>query len=255
MLLSTLTSRVAPLFKSSPLKSLLYLLVTTLLLGAIVLICTYIFLPLFLEKLVAQELQDGLGLTAEPEVDLDSAPPLGAIAGDFKEGRVTFKEPEIAGVRPDEVTVELDPFNLDVLRSVASGRLKSEGPVSGTLRVELSEEEVARIASFGTASPVRSVELEEGRFVVESEVEIFGARVPVGVEGELGLQDGELHFQPRRVEALGEPVPDRLVQGLLGGTEFTSPVGELPFEGEISGIELHEGVLVLTGRVEDLPVG
>jgi LmeA-like phospholipid-binding len=79
------------------------------LLGAIVLICTYIFLPLFLEKLVARDLQDGLGLAAEPEVELDSATPLGAIAGDFEEGRVTFKEPEIAGVRPDEVTVDLAP--------------------------------------------------------------------------------------------------------------------------------------------------
>ncbi|MCA1739360.1 MAG: DUF2993 domain-containing protein [Actinobacteria bacterium] len=223
--------------------------------GAVILICTYIFLPLLLEKFVAQELQDGLGLTAEPEVDLDSAPPLGAIAGDFEEGLVTFEEPEIAGVRPDEVTVDLEPFNLDVLRSVATGRLKSEGPVSGTLRVELSEEEVARIASFGTAAFVKSVELEEGSFVVQSEAEVFGARVPVQVEGELGLQDGELFFKPGQIEALGEPVPDRLVRGLLGGTEFVFPIGELPFEGEISGIELHEGVLVLTGRAEDLSLG
>jgi LmeA-like phospholipid-binding len=138
---------------------------------------------------------------------------------------------------------------------VASGRLKSEEPVSGTLRAELSEEEVARIASFGTASFVKSVNLEEGRFAVEAEVEVFGTRVPVKVEGELGLQEGELFFKPGQVEALGEPVPDRVVRGLLGGTEFVFPIGELPFEGEISGIELHEGVLVFTGQVKDLPVG
>lgn len=214
-----------------------------------------------LESYVSRSIQGEMGLAEAPEVKLRSDPPSNALRGRFEDGRVTLTDPELAGgVRPDQVMVDLEPFELDVLGSVAGTRLRSEGPLSGTLRAELSEEEVARIAASGTsgtsAMPVRGVEIEEGYIVVESEAEILGARVPFGLEGELSLQDGELlRFEPSRLEVFGEPLSKRLTQRLLGEAEFTYPVGGLPFEGEISGIELHEDVLVLTGGVEDLPVG
>lgn len=214
-----------------------------------------------LESYVSRSIQEQIGLANAPEVNLESASNSNALRGRFEDGRVTLTDPELAnGVRPDEVTVNLEPFVPDVLGSVAGGRLRGEGPLSGTLRAELSEDEVARIAASGTSGsstmPVRGVEIEEGYIDVESEVEILGARVPVGLEGELSLQDGELlRFEPSRLEAFGEPLSKRLTQRLIGEAEFTYPVGELPFEGEISGIEMHEDVLVLTGEVEDLSVG
>ncbi len=71
------------------------------------------------------------------------------LLGRFEEGRVTITIPELGGVRPDKATVDLGPFDLDVLRSLASRCIRGEGPLSGALRVELSEEEVARLASSG----------------------------------------------------------------------------------------------------------
>ena len=211
-----------------------------------------VLLPLLLEKLVAQGLQSGLGLADEPHVEIRGDLPLGALAGEFEEGQVTFANPELPGdVRPDEVTVDLDPFDLDVLGSVASGRLRVEEPVSGELRIELSEEEIVEIATVFAASPVGEVELEEGRFVVGSEVELLGVRVPVSVEWELDIRDSVLHFEPVRAKALREPVPDEL----LAGASFEYPIGELPFEGELSSVEIREDRLVLVGRAEDLPVG
>ena len=211
-----------------------------------------VLLPLLLEKLVAQGLQSGLGLADEPHVEIRGDLPLGALAGEFEEGQVTFANPELPGdVRPDEVTVDLDPFDLDVLGSVASGRLRVEEPVSGELRIELSEEEIVEIATVFAASPVGEVELEEGRFVVGSEVELLGVRVPVSVEWELDVRDSVLHFEPVRAKALGEPVPDEL----LAGASLEYPIGGLPFEGELSSVEIWEDRLVLVGRAEDLPVG
>ncbi len=211
-----------------------------------------VLLPLLLEKLVAQGLQSGLGLADEPHVEIRGDLPLGALAGEFEEGQVTFANPELpGGVRPDEVTVDLDPFDLDVLGSVVSGRLRVEEPVSGELRIELSEEEIVEIATVFAASPVGEVELEEGRFVVGSEVELLGVRVPVSVEWELDVRDSVLHFEPVRAKALGEPVPDEL----LVGASFEYPIGELPFEGELSSVEIREDRLVLVGRAEDLTVG
>ena len=75
----------------------------------------------------------------------------------------------------------------------------------------------------------------------------MGTRVPVRVEGGFDLRDGELRFEPSRLEALEAPVPRRFTQDLLRGASFAYPI-ELPF-GEVSGVELREDRLVLTGEV------
>ena len=148
-----------------------------------------------------------------------------------------------------ETWVDLDPFDLDVLGSMASRRIRSKEPLSGALRAELSEEEVFRIASSYAAAPVRGVELEEGRVTVDSEVEILGVSVPVGAEGEVDVQDGALRFKPRRIDALGQQVPDRLARRLLWEANFTYPLGELLGGAEVSAVDVQEGRLVFTGEV------
>ena len=227
-----------------------------LLLCAVVVIGVYTLLPSLLEVLVARNLRDGLGLVEAPQVNLVSDPAPSVLLGRFEEGEITLTNPELGGVRPDEVKIYLEPFDLDVLGSVASGRIESEGPLSGTLRAELSEEEVARLAnsSDNLAASVSNVRLEEGYLVVGSEVEALGARVLVGVEGEVVLRDGELLFEPRRLEVLGGDVPEQLTRGLLKGVDFAYPI-ELPFEGEVSRVEVYEERLMLTGEVSDLSVG
>jgi LmeA-like phospholipid-binding len=214
-------------------------------------------LPSLLEGLVARNLRSGLGLAEAPEVNLVSDPAPSALLGWFEEGEITLTNPELGDVRPDEVKIHLAPFDLDVPASVAGGRIESKEPLSGVLWVELSEEEVARLAAFSEtlAAPVSGVRLEEGDIVVGFEVEALGTRVPVGVEGEVVLRDGgELGFEANRLEVLGEPLPEQLTRRLLEGVDFAYPI-ELPFEGELSGVEAHEDRLVLTGEVSDLPAG
>ena len=72
---------------------------------------------------------------------------------------------ELGGLRPDEAMVDLRPFELSVLRGPAErGRIRGQGPLSGTFRVQLSEEEVAKLAS-SSASDMRvtGVDLISGR--------------------------------------------------------------------------------------------
>lgn len=185
---------------------------------------------------------------------LVSDPAPGVLWGRFEDGEVTLTNPELGYVRPDEVKIYLEPFDLDVPASVAGGRIESKEPLSGMLRVELSEEEVARLAAFSEtlAAPVRGVRLEEGYIVVGFEVEALGTRVPVGVEGDIVLRNGgELGFEANRLEVLGEPLPERLTRRLLEGVDFAYPI-ELPFEGEVSEVAIHEERLVLTGEVSVL---
>lgn len=232
------------------------LVILALLVGAILLVGAYtLLLPPLLEDLVAEDLQRQFRLAEKPEVNLESGLP-GVLTGRFDGGRVTLADPELDGVRLDEVTVDLEPFDLDVSGSVTSGRIQSEQPLSGDFRAQLSEEEVARIAaSSGAAAPVRGVELEEGWMVVGSEVEILGARIPVGVGGSLVLRNGTLRFEPGRIEALGRQVPAGLARRLLQKVDFSYPINESPFEGTFSGVEVHKDLVVLSGEVEGLPVG
>jgi hypothetical protein len=219
----------------------------------VVVISVYTLLPSLLEGLVARNLRSGLGLAEAPEVNLVSDPAPSVLLGRFEEGEITLTNPELGGVRPDEMKIYLEPFDLDVRGSVVSGRIESGRPLSGAFRAELSEAEVARLAnsSDNLAAPVEGVQLEEGYLVVGFEVEAPGARVPVGVEGEVALRDDELLFEPRRLEVLGGDVPELLTRRLLEGVDFAYPI-ELPFEGEVSGVEIQEDHLVLTGEVSDL---
>ncbi len=250
--MSTLTSRAAPLYRTP-----LVLLAAALLLCCVaVVIGVYTLLPSLLEGLVARNLREGFGLAEAPEVNLVSDPAPGVLLGRFEEGEITLTNPELGSVRPNEVKIYLKPFDLEVRGSVASGRIESGRPLSGAFRAELSEAEVARLAnsSDNLAAAVGGVQLEEGYLVVGFEGEAPGARVPVGVEGEVALRDDELLFEPRRLEVLGGDVPERLTRSLLEGTDFAYPI-ELPFEGEVSGVEVHEDRLVLTGEVRDLSAG
>jgi hypothetical protein len=189
-------------------------------------------------------------------VNLVSDPAPSVLLGRFEEGEITLTNPKLGSVRPNDVKIYLKPFDIDVRGSLASGRIESGRPLSGAFRAELSEAEVARLAnsSDNLAAPVGGVQLEEGYLVIGFEVEAPGARVPVGVEGEVALRDDELLFEPRRLDVLGGDVPERLTRGLLEGMDFAYPM-ELPFEGEVSGVEIQEDRLVLTGEVRDLFVG
>jgi hypothetical protein len=164
---------------------LLAALVAVFILCIVPVVGAFAFLTPLLESYVSRSIQEEIGLAEAPEVDLRSEPSPDALSKRFEDGRVTLTDPELAdGVRPEEVTVDLAPFDLDVIGSVAGGRARTEGPLSGTLRAELPEEEVAKIVSSATAAPVTDVELEEGYLIVGSEVEILGARFPVGWRGE-----------------------------------------------------------------------
>ena len=213
----------------------------------------YFLLPAVVEGLVARDLQDRLGFDSPPEVDLRGGP-VDMLTGDFSSGRVTLPGYDLDGVRPEEVAIELSPFDVDVFGSVAAGEIAFQQTPSGALRVELSEAEVSRIAaSQASRFPVRSVDLEEGSAVVQTEVALLGQAVPAAVEGGVGVRDNAIFFGPRGAEAAGVAIPQGVVGEVLRGTDFVYPIGELPPGVRITGVEVERDLLVLTGEVAGLP--
>ena len=89
-----------------------------MLVAAVLVIGAYTFLPAVIEGVVARNLESNLGLSRTPEVSLLAEPAYEILAGDFGSGEVVLREPEFAGVRPERVRMDLDGFEVDVVRSL-----------------------------------------------------------------------------------------------------------------------------------------
>lgn len=252
------TSSYTPTSEAGQLPSALRVAIGSGLISAVFLVIgLYTFIPALVDQLVAGALRQQLGLSQTPTVRLQSDPAPAVLLGDFTGGRVVIEGGEFGGVEAERITIDLNPFELNLVQSLWSGRLMGEGEISGALRAELSEEEVAEVAREQvTQFPVGEVTLEGGRVTVGSDVEVFGLGVPITVEGEVELlESGELEFLPRRVEAFGVPVPEEITDRLLADSDFRFALEELPFEMELEEVGVEEGRLYVSGEVRDLLPG
>ena len=231
------------------------LLLTLVVIAAIISILPYFVLPTVLENLVARNVQDRLGLAERPGVDLESDPRWEMLLGEFSDGRVSVGATDLGGVRAEDVSMDLDPFGVDVAESVRSQAAVTREPVSGRVRLTVSEEEVSRLARQNADVPVNGVELERDGVTVESEASFLGATFPVTVGGGVVVEGNALVFRPGTVRAAGMTVPPDLADSMLAGTAFRYPVEGLPYGGRLTGAETREGAVVLTGRVSGMDLG
>jgi hypothetical protein len=219
------------------------------------LIGPYTFLPSLLEYGVARDVKTRLGVEKQPEVELRSDPPLSMLRGEFAGGRIVMSNAELGGVRAERASIELDPFDINVWATMKNGRVIDREPLSGDLRVGISEDEILRLAEARSEMPVTGVDVKQSGVVVGSEARILGADVPVSVHGNLGLRDDALVFEPQSLEAAGVPVSDELADRLIDGAVFEYPLDRLPYQTRVTGVETEEGRLVLDGRVPSIPLG
>lgn len=232
------------------------LLVVLVLLAAVVLALPYQVLPAVLENLVARDVQDRLDLARKPAVDLESEPQWEMLWGVFSGGTITAENVDLGGVRAGSATIDVDePFDVDVSRSLMDRAFVPHGPISGRLRLEIAESEVSRLARANASVPIGGIEVRDDGVTVESETSALGTTIPISVDGIVGVSGGDLFFEPRTVEAAGTEVPGWLAEGLLAGTGFGYPVGELPYGGTITGAHTTDGAVVITGRVSEVDLG
>lgn len=221
----------------------------------ILLVLPYLVLPTVLENLVARNVQDQLGLVERPGVELDSDPQWEMLLGEFSSGKISVGRADLGGVRAEAVSMDLEAFSLEVGESVQSRTLVAQSPVSGRVRLTVSEEEVSRLARQNAQVPVNGVELRGGGVTVESEAAVLGTTFPMEVDGGVGVEGNALVFQPETVRAAGVTVPGYLADALLAGTAFRYPLEGLPYEGRLTGAETLAGAVVLTGRVSGVELG
>lgn len=221
----------------------------------VLLIAPYTFLPSLLEFAVARDVQARLGIERQPEVNLKSDPALQMLSGEFEGGHIVLKKAGLGGVRAERARIELDSFDINVWASMWKGHVVDREPLSGEITVEVSEDEVFRLVKAGSDVPVTGVDVGEGGVVVRSEATVLGTRLPISVEGDLGLRDTSMVFEPRSLEAAGIHVPEELADQILAGTDFEYALNRLPYQATLTGVEAEEGQIVLSGRVPSIPLG
>jgi LmeA-like phospholipid-binding len=221
----------------------------------IFLIGPYSFLPSLIEYAVATDVQNRLGIEKQPEVRLRSDPPLAMLKGEFSGGRIAMRNVDLGGVRAERASLDLDPFDIDVWDTMKNGRVVDREPLSGALEIEVSEDEISRLAQKGSEMPVKSVKVQKNGVLIGSEASALGTQFPVSVEGNLAVDNGDLVFEPGSLEAAGVPVPDELADKLLAGANFEYPLDRLPYQTTVSRVETEEGRIVLDGRVPSIPLG
>ena len=219
------------------------------------LIGPYTFLPSLLEYAVARDVKARLGVEKQPDVKLKSNPPLRMLAGEFSGGRIVMKNTDLGNVTATMARIDLDPFDIDVWATIRKGHMVDRDSLSGDLRVDVPEREVSRLAKAGSEIPVQDVDVQRDGVVVRSEVSVLGVRFPVSIEGEPGLRDGELIFEPQGLTAAGVKVSDELADRLLAGTSFEYPLDRLPYQSRITDVEAEDGRIILSGRVPSIPLG
>ena len=219
------------------------------------LIGPYTFLPSLIEYAVATDVQNRLGIEKQPEVRLKSDPPLAMLKGEFSGGRIAMRNVDLGGVRAEKASIDLDPFDIDVWDTMKSGRVVDRQPLSGALEIQVSEEEIARLAQKNSEMPVTGVKVQGDGVVIGSEASALGSKFPVSLEGDLAVENGDLVFEPASLEAAGVPVPNELADRLLAGADFEYPLDRLPYQTTINRVETEEGSIVLDGRVPSIPLG
>src|SRR5829696_4020182 len=221
----------------------------------IFLIGPYTFVPSLIEYAVATDVQNRLGIEKQPEVRLRSDPPLTMLKGEFSGGRIAMRNVDLGGVQAGKASIDLDPFDIDVWDTMKNGRVVDREPLSGALEIEVSEDEVARLAQKDSEMPVTSVKVQEVGVLIGSEASALGTQFPVSVEGDLAVANGDLVFEPGSLEAAGVPSPDELADQLLAGANFEYSLDRLPYQTTINRVETGEGRIVLGGRVPSIPLG
>lgn len=224
--------------------------------GVVLVIGSYTFLPAVVEGLFGRAIQDGLEGGTVPGVELNSEPAPSILIGRFASGRVVLEGADFEGVRPERTVIDADPFEVSVLSSISNGTFQTRRPLSGRLRMELSEGEVTRLANAGNQGiAVEGVRLEPGEMVVEVKTTFMGITVPVSVAGTLELEGETLVFEPRRISAFGTTLPGELSDRLVSRAGFEYPLESLPYDTDVSDVQVEEGKVVVEGRIGRIPVG
>jgi hypothetical protein len=166
--------------------------------------------------MVRDQIRSVLKLDPQTPVDVDLGP--GSVLLQAARGSI------------DRVDVAIDELTFGDVTGAAtltatSVPLDSSRPVQGLgIEVTVSEQNVRKLASFISASELKSIDLQDGLVRVGAEFNLIFFVLPVQVDLATSAVDGGIAFDPTTILLGGEEIS---VQDLRDSPEFAALAGEL----------------------------
>ncbi|GGS88104.1 hypothetical protein GCM10010156_53220 [Planobispora rosea] len=198
------------------------------------------------EKEIATQATARYDLAAPPQVTIEGIPFLTqAVAGRYDEVKVDMGAMTLAGIRMSDVDATLygvtAPLSDLVLRADQVD-IRAERVVGS---VVLPEEVLNQRAPQGIKIQVSDAGLD-----VDGEITFLGQKVPVKARMKIDLAEGGIRFTPEKVTLGGGitvPDPERFIT-------YRIPLGKLPFNLKVTGVEPTAEGLRITAEAADVPL-
>ncbi|MGV8969483.1 MAG: DUF2993 domain-containing protein [Microbacteriaceae bacterium] len=164
----------------------------------------------FAEQFVREKIIEVFALPASTDLDVTIGP--GSIIAQAIGGRI------------DSISVVADDLSFgglagDVVIDATGIPLDETAPLD-TLRVSITagEEELQALSGYLSGIDLTGIRLLDSSVAIEAEYTIFAFTIPIGVELEPAVVDGQLSFQPTVITVNNNDISvDELTRGPLGG--------------------------------------
>ncbi|GIH76034.1 DUF2993 domain-containing protein [Planobispora longispora] len=198
------------------------------------------------EKEIATQATARYDLAAPPKVTIEGIPFLTqAVAGRYDEVKVDMGAMTLAGIRMSDVNATLygvtAPLSDLVLRADQVD-IRAERVVGS---VVVPEEVLNQRAPQGIEIQVSDAGLD-----VNGEITFLGQKVPVKARMKIDLTENGVRFTPEKVTLGGGitvPDPERFIT-------YRIPLGKLPFNLKVTGVEPGAEGLRITAEAADVPL-
>jgi len=194
------------------------------------------------ERTVATQARANAELTSDPTVRFRGFPFLTqALRGRYGQVDVTAQDLDRGGVRVSRLTATLHDARIPLREALAG---VTSIPVAG-----LDATAVVTFADLAHRSRVVGLTIApEGDGVrVTGRVTVLGQKVQVSALSSVSLRTGRIAVTARSLRVLGQSTPG-LVNALAGTLDLLVPVGTLPFDLHLTGLQVTPDGLLLAAR-------
>lgn len=201
----------------------------------------------YAEDRVATQLQEELGLSTTPEVDITGFPALTqAIAGRYDDVRLTLTGADVAGLADLDVEVELQGLRI-TLPELFSEQVEviPVERIDGSVQVPYS-------TVAGQISDTATVEAGDGGVTVTDRFTILGQTFPVSGTGAVEVVGPQqLGVTVTALNLGGVDIPDSIVEQLRDQLSFIYDLPPLPFGLTVTAAEATADGFDITAEASD----
>lgn len=210
-------------------------------------------LPAATEHALQQALTESLAPGAI-DVDVQAFPAVKLLTGKIDRLVVRLDHFDLQGFPLERAEMELNGFQVEPVALLGKKELEISVARPAVFQAIISQESLNKYLERQKISSM----LENARFLLieeqatlQGEIVFLGARVPVELDGDFHIKEGNIfQFIPERVRLQGFDLGETFEARLLQKVGISLDLGNLPFRLLQPEVKLEPGQLILKARVE-----